>query len=77
MSRDVASTLTISVQGDDLAVKDYGVELAVDMIQELWQEGVRGFHFCTLNLEKSVQRILENLDWIAPTERKSVSPFGP
>jgi hypothetical protein len=55
-----------------LAVKDYGVELAVDMIQELWQEGIRGFHFCTLNLEKSVQRILENLDWISPTERKSV-----
>jgi len=61
-------------KADDLAVKDYGVELAVDMIQELWQEGVRGFHFCTLNLEKSVQRILENLDWISPTDRKSVRP---
>jgi methylenetetrahydrofolate reductase (NADPH) len=25
--------------------------------------GIQGFHFCTLNLEKSVQRILEALRW--------------
>jgi methylenetetrahydrofolate reductase (NADPH) len=34
------------------------------MIQRLRSEGgVNGFHFCTLNLEKSTQRILETLDW--------------
>ena len=33
------------------------------MIRKLWKSGVRGFHFCTLNLEKSVQRILEELQW--------------
>ena len=38
--------------------------LAVDMIQRLRSEaGINGFHFCTLNLEKSVQRILETLNW--------------
>jgi hypothetical protein len=44
-------------------VKDFGVKLAVEMIRKLWKSGVRGFHFCTLNLEKSVQRILEELQW--------------
>lgn len=45
-------------------MKDYGVTLAVDMIRKLVSEGgVPGVHFCTLNLEKSVQRVLENLQW--------------
>lgn len=51
------------IKGDDAAVKDYGVDLATQMIRELHEIGVRGFHFCTLNLEKSVQRILEDLEW--------------
>ena len=34
------------------------------MIQRLRSEGgINGFHFCTLNLEKSIQRILETLTW--------------
>lgn len=34
------------------------------MIQRLrFEGGVNGFHFCTLNLEKSTQRILETLNW--------------
>jgi len=34
------------------------------MIRRLVEEGgLRGFHFCTLNLEKSVRRILEILEW--------------
>jgi len=34
------------------------------MIRRLVEQGgLRGFHFCTLNLEKSVQRILEILEW--------------
>jgi len=49
---------------DDQLVKDFGVKLAVDMIQRLrFEGGVNGFHFCTLNLEKSTQRILETLNW--------------
>lgn len=52
------------IQHDDSAVKDYGVELSVKMIKELWQEGVRGYHLCTLNLEKSITRVLEGLGWV-------------
>lgn len=31
------------------------------------QNVVPGFHFCTLNLEKSVQRVLEILEWTGTT----------
>ncbi|KAF4615411.1 hypothetical protein D9613_002717 [Agrocybe pediades] len=49
---------------DDSLVKDYGVKLAVAVIQEVQSgTGINGFHFCTLNLEKSVQRVLQTLGW--------------
>ncbi|KAF9014000.1 methylenetetrahydrofolate reductase-domain-containing protein [Cyathus striatus] len=52
------------ISHDDQLVKDFGVTLAVEMIQRLATEGsVPGVHFCTLNLEKSVQRVLETLQW--------------
>jgi methylenetetrahydrofolate reductase (NADPH) len=43
------------------------------MIRRLTTEGgVPGVHFCTLNLEKSVQRVLEGLQWIeAVTARQN------
>ena len=53
-------------QHDDQKVKDYGVKLAVAMIQRLTREAkVPGVHFCTLNLEKSVRRVVEGLKWTA------------
>jgi methylenetetrahydrofolate reductase (NADPH) len=40
------------------------MRLSVEMIRRLVEEGgLRGFHFCTLNLEKSVRSILETLRW--------------
>lgn len=55
-------------QHDDQLVKDYGIKLAVQMIRRLRSEGgIQGFHFCTLNLEKSVQRVLETLRWAGVT----------
>ncbi|GLB34715.1 putative methylenetetrahydrofolate reductase [Lyophyllum shimeji] len=52
------------ISHDDQAVKDFGVKLAVEMIQRLTRDGdVPGVHFCTLNLEKSVTRVLELLQW--------------
>ncbi|KIJ69120.1 hypothetical protein HYDPIDRAFT_36212 [Hydnomerulius pinastri MD-312] len=49
---------------DDQLVKEYGVRLAVDIIRKITEAGVvPGVHFCTLNLEKSVQLVLENLHW--------------
>lgn len=53
-----------SIKHDDAAVKDYGVDLSVDIMQQLRAAGIRGFHLCTLNLEKSITRVLEKLGWV-------------
>ncbi|PIL24320.1 hypothetical protein GSI_14073 [Ganoderma sinense ZZ0214-1] len=51
----------VPIRHDDSKVKDYGVKLAVDMIRQLQAADVHGVHFCTLNLEKSVTRVLETI----------------
>ncbi|BFZ60016.1 methylenetetrahydrofolate reductase 1 [Saitoella coloradoensis] len=62
------------VKGDDEAVKMVGVDVAVEMIQRVYEgtEGrCRGVHLCTLNLEKSVGSVLEKsglLDKVAERE---------
>ncbi|KAJ3970049.1 methylenetetrahydrofolate reductase-domain-containing protein [Lentinula raphanica] len=54
-----------AIKHNDQLVKDYGVQLAIRMIRRITTEtDVPGVHFCTLNLEKSVQRVLETLKWI-------------
>ena len=51
-------------------MKDYGIDLAINLIRRLTNEGrVSGFHFCTLNLEKSVRKVLEGLEWIGESQR--------
>ena len=50
-----------SVKGNDEEVKSVGVDVAVAMIRDIKQKTnnkVRGSHFCTLNLERSVARVL-------------------
>ncbi|GAA5903910.1 methylenetetrahydrofolate reductase (NAD(P)H) MET12 [Sporobolomyces salmoneus] len=60
------------IQHDDSAVKDYGVQLSVKMIKALYEEGgIRGFHLCTLNLEKSITRVLELLGWVGSSEKRT------
>lgn len=54
----------LNFQNDDQKVKDFGVSLATNMIQRLTSEGdIKGVHFCTLNLERSVRLVLESLQW--------------
>ncbi|CAO1622729.1 unnamed protein product [Jaminaea pallidilutea] len=62
------------IRFDDAAVKDYGVQLAISMIGRIYLEtDIRGFHFCTLNLEKSVRRVLEGLGWVQPvTDERAI-----
>lgn len=40
------------------------------MMRQLRAEGIQGFHLCTLNLEKSVTRVLEQLEWVTPGTTK-------
>lgn len=66
------------IKHDDAAVKSFGVELAVEMCQYLSQRGVQGMHFYTLNLERSVFRILEGLGYITlDGERHKQVPWVP
>ncbi|KAJ9121474.1 hypothetical protein QFC22_002090 [Naganishia vaughanmartiniae] len=63
------------IKSDDAAVKRYGITLATKMIQRLLDAdlpNVRGVHFCTLNLEKSVRTIMENLGWVQQHSAGSV-----
>eukprot|EP00136_Aspergillus_niger_P003881 XP_001393897.2 methylenetetrahydrofolate reductase [Aspergillus niger CBS 513.88] len=57
------------VKHDDDAVKRIGVDIISDLvhgIRDLVSPGLRGFHFYTLNLEKTVSFILERCELIPP-----------
>lgn len=50
------------IKADDQKVKEYGVNLAVEMIRHLHRESdICNFHISTLNLERSTRLILEAL----------------
>lgn len=65
------------IKDDDKAVKEFGITLAIDMCKKLQSFGVKGFHFYTLNLEKSVRLILEGLKFVAPFEIVKPLPWKP
>ncbi|TPX35953.1 methylenetetrahydrofolate reductase [NAD(P)H] [Synchytrium microbalum] len=65
------------IKDDDAAVKDFGIQLSIQMCNELRAGGVRSFHFCTLNLEKSVRRILEGLEFYVDAEVVKPLPWVP
>ena len=58
-------------------MKDFGVKLAVEMCKDIQAGGIRGFHFYTLNLEKSTRLILEGLGFVPPRENARPLPWNP
>ena len=63
-----------AVKGDDEKVKEVGVDIISEIIEQVREiksrtsaEGPRGFHFYTLNLEKAVSFIVERTGLISPT----------
>ncbi|EGD93014.1 methylenetetrahydrofolate reductase [Trichophyton tonsurans CBS 112818] len=57
-------------KADDEAVKRVGVDIVSDLVESIKKiatPGHRGFHFYTLNLEKSVSFILERCNLIPPS----------
>jgi len=62
------------IKNDDEAVKEYGVQLAIEMSKKLLAAGIPGLHFYTLNLEKSVHQILMGLN-LAPRELRRALPY--
>ncbi|KAJ3197704.1 hypothetical protein HDU82_001390 [Entophlyctis luteolus] len=65
------------IKDNDTAVKQFGVQLAIDMCRKLQAAGVKGFHFYCMNLEKSVRLILEGLQFVAPIEVAKPLPWNP
>ncbi len=59
---------------DDEAIKNYGIELITDLCRTLIEGGVEGIHFYTMNLEKRVRRILDELQ-LVPSESKREMPW--
>eukprot|EP00465_Bigelowiella_longifila_P006643 CAMPEP_0185262898 /NCGR_PEP_ID=MMETSP1359-20130426/10920_1 /TAXON_ID=552665 /ORGANISM="Bigelowiella longifila, Strain CCMP242" /LENGTH=447 /DNA_ID=CAMNT_0027849965 /DNA_START=27 /DNA_END=1370 /DNA_ORIENTATION=+ len=49
------------IKNNDAMVKAFGIELGIKMLKKILASGIPGFHFYTLNLEKSVTKILAGL----------------
>ncbi|KAL0490936.1 methylenetetrahydrofolate reductase [Acrasis kona] len=62
---------------DDEQVREFGIKLCVDICKKLLSSGIKGLHFYTLNLEKSVTRILEELDIQREIDQRSPLPWRP
>ena len=60
---------------DDESVKNYGVQLCVKICKVLQAAGVPGFHFYTLNLEKSAMLILDALQIRGSTATRRALPW--
>jgi len=60
---------------DDDAIKAYGVKLCTEMCEELLEKGSPGFHFYTLNLEKSVLSVIKELGIEELTSTRKAFPW--
>ncbi|PKC11389.1 methylenetetrahydrofolate reduct [Rhizophagus irregularis] len=65
------------IKDDDAAVKEYGIRLAVDMIRKMFADGIKCYHFYTMNLERSTRLILEALEFVPPIENVKPLPWCP
>ncbi|RIA92482.1 methylenetetrahydrofolate reductase-domain-containing protein [Glomus cerebriforme] len=65
------------IKDDDAAVKEYGIKLATDMIRKMFADGIKGYHFYTMNLERSTRIILETLEFVPPVENVKPLPWCP
>merc|ERR1719375_949044 len=64
------------VKDNEAAVKEYGIELAVQMSKELMEGGCPGLHLYTLNLEKSATAICEKLGLVDNASQPKEYPFN-
>ena len=73
-----------AVKGDDEKVKEVGVEILSEIVEQIREVksrtgGPQGFHFYTLNLEKAVSFIVERTGLIAPTtpDEEAIEDINP
>ncbi|KAI8322115.1 methylenetetrahydrofolate reduct [Martensiomyces pterosporus] len=65
------------IKDDDQAIKDYGIEVAAEMITKMRAAGIRGFHFYTINLERSTRLVLEKLNFVPTVHEVRPLPWNP
>jgi methylenetetrahydrofolate reductase (NADPH) len=65
------------IKDDDSAVKEYGIQMMIDMCKKLYENGQDGFHFYTMNLERATSLVLEGLGFVAPLEVVKRLPWCP
>lgn len=67
------------VKEDDAAVRDIGTALVVEMCKKILAAGldIQGFHFYTMNLEKGVRMLLEELDFVPQVDVLNPLPWRP
>lgn len=66
------------IKDDDVAVKEFGIRLGVDMCRRILKSGLSpGIHFYSLNLENSVMGIIDKLNLIPQTESIRSLPWRP
>lgn len=71
------TTALAPIKDNDEAIKDYGVQLGVEMCKKLLAAGAPGLHFYTLNLERSVRRILDGLAITSENASRRELPWRP
>merc|ERR1719174_422137 len=64
------------IKDNEAAVKEYGIELAVQMSRELMEGGCPGLHLYTLNLEKTATAICEKLGLVDENSKNREYPFN-
>merc|ERR1719353_1630641 len=64
------------IKDNEAAVKEYGIELAVQMSRELMDGGCPGLHLYTLNLEKTATAICEKLGLVNESLKHREYPFN-
>jgi len=63
------------IKDDDAKVRSYGIELATRLCRRLVEGGAPGVHFFTLNLERSVARVVESLHGVVHSQRGKALPW--
>ncbi|EGG23463.1 methylenetetrahydrofolate reductase [Cavenderia fasciculata] len=64
------------IKDNDEEVKKYGVNLCIEMCKQMVAAGVDGLHFYTLNLERSVRKVLKGLEMIRPDQLHRYLPWA-
>jgi len=64
------------IKDDDAAVQEYGIKQCAEMCRELMAAGVKGLHFYTLNMERSVREVLLQLGLISETHLHRDVPWA-